>query len=106
MRTALCKSLLLAPASCNCSLAVPGQQIICVMDFLSGMCKNSAFWTGRTEFMYENRSTKVIPVVKALWNRESFEAFEAFSSAFIDLCLLILLGNLWEALLSTQLLQT
>lgn len=34
MRTALCKLFFLAPASCNCSLAVLGQQIICVMDFL------------------------------------------------------------------------
>lgn len=52
MRTALCKLFFLAPASCNCSLAVLGQQIICVMDFLFGMCKNAAFWTERTELMH------------------------------------------------------
>lgn len=48
MRTALCKLFLLAPASCNCSLAVLGQQIICVVDFLFGMYKNSALWTEKT----------------------------------------------------------
>lgn len=52
VRTALCKLFLLAPASCNCSLAVLGQQIICVMDFLFGMYKNAAFWTERTELMH------------------------------------------------------
>lgn len=62
-RAALCKLLLLAPASWNCSLAVQWQQIICVMDLLFGMCENSAFrLIDRTELKhqcYSNDTSKV-----------------------------------------------
>lgn len=62
-RAALCQLLFLAPASWNCSLAVQWQQIICVMDFLFGMCENSAFGLiDRTELKhlcYSNGISKV-----------------------------------------------